>query len=37
MLGISQKGVEWQIAKLKKKGRIKRIGSDKGGSWEILK
>jgi len=37
MLGISQKGVEWQIAKLKKEGRIKRIGSDKGGSWEILK
>lgn len=35
IVGISQKGVEWQIAKLKKEGRIKRIGPDKGGHWEV--
>ena len=34
IVGISQKGVEWQIAKLKKEDRIKRIGSDKGGHWD---
>jgi ATP-dependent DNA helicase RecG len=37
IVGISQKEVEWQIAKLKKEGRIKRIGSDKGGHWEVMK
>jgi len=36
IVGISQKGVEWQIAKLKKEGRIKRIGPDKGGYWEVM-
>jgi len=34
---ISPKGVEWQIAKLKKEGRIKRIGPAKGGHWEVIK
>ena len=34
---ISQKGAEWQIAKLKKEGKIKRIGPDKGGHWEVIK
>ena len=34
---ISQKGVEWQIAKLKKEDRIKRIGPDKGGHWKVVK
>ena len=33
---ISKKGVEWQMAKLKKEGRIKRIGPDKGGYWEVM-
>ena len=37
ILGISQKGVEWQISKLKKEGRIKRIGPDKGGHCEVMK
>jgi len=37
IVGISQKGVEWQISKLKKEGRIKRIGPDKGGHWEAIK
>ena len=37
IVGISPKGVEWQIAKLKKEGRIKRMGPDKGGHWEVMK
>jgi ATP-dependent DNA helicase RecG len=37
IVGISSKGVEWQIVKLKKEGRIKRIGPDKGGHWEVIK
>ena len=37
IVGISPKGVEWQIAKLKKEGRIKRIGPAKGGHWEVIK
>lgn len=36
-VGISSKGIEWQIAKLKKQGILKRIGPDKGGHWEVLK
>ena len=35
IVGISKKGVEWQIAKVKKEGRIKCIGPDKGGYWEV--
>lgn len=34
-IGISAKGIEKQLAKLKSKGVIRRIGPDKGGSWEI--
>jgi len=34
---ILQKGIEWQIAKLKKEGRIKRMGPDKGGHWGVIK
>ncbi len=36
ILGISIKGIEWQIARLKQNGVIRRIGSDKGGEWEII-
>lgn len=34
--GISTKGIEWQIQKLKSDGIIKRIGSAKGGHWEVI-
>ncbi|MCK4541229.1 MAG: winged helix-turn-helix transcriptional regulator, partial [Spirochaetales bacterium] len=37
IVGISPKGVEWQISRLKKEGKIKRIGPDKGGHWEVIK
>ena len=34
-VGVTPKGVEWNIGKLKKEGLIKRVGPDKGGHWEI--
>ena len=37
ILNISAKGVEWQIARLKQEGILKRIGPAKGGHWEIAK
>ena len=33
--GLSRRGIEWNLAKLKAEGRIRRIGSAKGGKWEI--
>jgi ATP-dependent DNA helicase RecG len=34
--GLSRRGVEWNLKELKKNGRIRRIGPDKGGAWEVL-
>ena len=34
-IGISSRAVEKQIAMLKKKGLLKRIGPAKGGHWEV--
>ena len=34
-LGLTVDGVDYNIRKLKKQGRIIRIGGDKGGHWEI--
>ncbi len=36
LTGISVKGIEWQIKKLKQQGKLKRIGPDKGGFWKIV-
>ena len=33
--GLSRRGVEWNIDKLKKECRIKRVGPARGGHWEI--
>ena len=33
---ISIKGIEWNLRKLKEDGIIRRVGPDKGGSWEVL-
>jgi len=33
----SSRTIERTIVKLKKEGRIKRIGSDKGGHWKVIK
>jgi ATP-dependent DNA helicase RecG len=35
-IGKTTRAVEKQIAKLKSKGSIKRIGPAKGGSWEVV-
>jgi len=35
VLGISSHAVEKQMANLKDKGLLKRIGPDKGGYWEV--
>lgn len=37
IIGISDRAVEKQIAKLKANGLIARIGPDKGGYWKVLK
>jgi len=35
-VGISAKGVEKQLANLKREGLLRRIGPDKGGHWEVV-
>ena len=35
-LGISKRAVMKQLEKLKQQGRLSRIGSAKGGRWEVL-
>ncbi len=35
-LGITGKGVEWQLSRLRTSGRIRRVGPDKGGHWEVV-
>ena len=36
-LALSRAGVEKIISNLKKAGRLRRVGPDKGGHWEVLK
>jgi ATP-dependent DNA helicase RecG len=36
ILEITERAVEMQISKLKKDNRLKRIGSAKGGHWEVV-
>ena len=35
-IGITQKGIEWQIMRLKKDGILKRIGPAMGGYWKAI-
>jgi ATP-dependent DNA helicase RecG len=35
-IGLSKKGIEWNIKKLRDNGVLKRIGPPKGGRWEII-
>ena len=35
-IGLSRRGVEKNLKNLKAAGRIRRIGPDKGGHWEVL-
>lgn len=34
--GLTRRGVEWNLKKLKEAGRIRRVGPDRGGRWEVL-
>jgi ATP-dependent DNA helicase RecG len=34
--GLTRRGVEWNLKNLKASGRIRRVGPDKGGHWEVL-
>lgn len=36
LTGLSRRGIEWNITKLKSEGRIERIGSNKGGHWKVI-
>ena len=36
-LGITRDGVNKAIKRLKEAGAIRRVGSDKGGHWEVVK
>ena len=35
-LGVTDKGIEWQIMRLRKDKIIRRVGGRKFGSWEVL-
>ena len=35
-IGITQKGIEWQIMSLKKDGILERIGPARGGYWKVI-
>ena len=35
-VGLSTRGIEENIKKLKREGRIRRIGGDKGGHWKVI-
>ena len=35
--GLSVRGIEWNLKKLKETGLLKRIGPTKGGYWQIIK
>jgi ATP-dependent DNA helicase RecG len=35
-IGITQRAVEKQLSKLRDEGRIRRVGPDKGGRWEVI-
>ena len=34
--GLTRRGIEWNLKKLKEQGILKRIGPDKGGHWVLL-
>jgi len=35
-LNLTIDGIDWNIRKLKKEGKLKRIGPDKGRHWEVV-
>jgi len=36
MTGLTTKGIEWNLKKMKADGLLKRIGPAKGGRWEVI-
>jgi ATP-dependent DNA helicase RecG len=36
ILEVSRRAIAKQIAKLKEEGKLKRVGPDKGGYWEVI-
>ena len=34
--GLTRRGVEWNLKKLKNENKIRRVGPDKGGHWTLL-
>lgn len=36
LIGITQRAVEKQISRLRDENRIRRVGPDKGGHWEVI-
>jgi len=34
--GLTSRGIEWNIAELKARGFLERIGPDKGGYWKVI-
>jgi ATP-dependent DNA helicase RecG len=34
--GLTRKGVEYQLNKLKDSGKIERVGPDRGGYWRVI-
>ena len=36
LCGISQDGIKWQLKNLQKENKIRRVGPDKGGYWEVV-
>jgi len=37
LTGLTRRGIEWNIEQLKKTNRLKRIGSDRIGYWEVVR
>ena len=37
LIGLSISGIEKNLRQLKEQNKIKRIGPDKGGHWEVVK
>ena len=37
IIGLSVSGIEKNLRQLKEQDKIKRIGPDKGGHWEVVK
>ena len=34
--GLTEKGIEWNIARLREEGKLRRVGPAKGGHWEVV-